>query len=129
MDKILMLTKLREYIFSGEITKGVFIDINVEKKPRYSPVGFLLKEFGVSDLELIYLTESSTSTLNIKSIFSGEVNLPEQIINRMKNPLLITGFTEAELIELEEKNDGEVHEELYISIFNLINNCHFDYTN
>lgn len=125
MDKVHLLTKLREYICSGEISKGVFIDVNVEKKTRYSPVGFILKESGVSDLDLIYLTESSTSTLNIKSVFTGELNLPEQIINKIKIPLVYFGFSVSELSELEEKNDGEVHEELYITIFNLINNSRF----
>lgn len=120
MDKVHLLKKLREYISSGEISKGVFIDVNVEKKPRYSPVGFLLKESGVSDLDLIYLTESSTSTLNINSIFTGELSLPEQIKNKIKLPLVYFGFSVSELSELEEKNDGEVHEELYITIYNLI---------
>ncbi|QOY33783.1 hypothetical protein AWH56_013550 [Anaerobacillus isosaccharinicus] len=128
MDKVHLLTKLREYISSGEISKGVFIDVNVEKKPRYSPVGFLLKQSGVSDLDLIYLTESSTSTLNINSIFTGELNLPEQIINKIKLPLLYFGFSVSELYELEKKNDGEVHEELFITIYNLINNSRFGYS-
>lgn len=128
MDKVHLLKKLREYISSGEISKGVFIDVNVEQKPRYSPVGFLLKESGVSDLDLIYLTESSTSTLNINSIFTGELSLPEQIKNKIKLPLVYFGFSVSELSELEEKNDGEVHEELYITIYNLINNSRFGHS-
>ncbi|MCT8137260.1 hypothetical protein H1D32_05575 [Anaerobacillus sp. CMMVII] len=129
MEKTELLIKLREYLFSGEIAKGVYIDVNVEKEPRYSPVGFLLKEFGLSDLDLVYLTESMKSTLDIKGLLTGEVKLPERIVNKVKVPLTFLGFNEADLSLLEEKNDGLVHEELYIAIFDLLNNDQFDYNN
>ncbi len=128
-NKLYLLTKLREYIFSGQITTGVYIDVNVvNEKPRYSPLGFILKELGVSDLDLVYLTESSPLTPSVNSLFEGNVNLPIEILNNIKKKLLFSGFTETELAELEAKNDGVIHEELYITIFNLIEDNLFDHT-
>lgn len=120
MNKVYLLTKLREYIFSEKVIKDVYIDVNVEKDPKYSPVGFILKEAGVSDLDLIYLTEFSPATPSIASIFSGELKIPKEIIFNMKNCLLFFGFKEEDLTELEAKTDYLIHEELYITIYNQI---------
>lgn len=133
MRKCELLTKLRQFIFSGNLIKGVYIDVNVCGEPRYCPIGFLLKQLGLTDLELIYLTESTVknnlyfSTPKIKDILAYNVNLPKEILSKIKFLLLNYGFTEQELIDLEEKNDGIIHEELYISIHNLLNKdcvCH-----